>query len=174
MGAIVQDRYGSSDAWQLTDTNRPEIEPHEVLVRVHAAGLDRPDRPDRYGPTNSTRRDPPALRRPGASAGQMTLSNSFARLRRRAALSVSLLIPAIVVPTACGVPLMVATVATVVAVATLLVLRSADISIAFEAFLAQRDRPYSRGHGESFTSVADDRSEVSSPEDVGPGQRSPD
>lgn len=41
MRAIVQDRYGSSDAWQLTDTNRPEIEPHEVLIRVHAAGLDR-------------------------------------------------------------------------------------------------------------------------------------
>ena len=41
MRAIVQDRYGSSDTWQLTDTDRPEIEPDEVLVRVHAAGLDR-------------------------------------------------------------------------------------------------------------------------------------
>ncbi|MEO5902368.1 MAG: NAD(P)-dependent alcohol dehydrogenase [Ilumatobacteraceae bacterium] len=41
MRAIVQERYGSSDAWQLTETDRPEIEPHEVLVRVHAAGLDR-------------------------------------------------------------------------------------------------------------------------------------
>ena len=41
MRAIVQDRYGSSDTWQLTDTDRPEIEAHEVLLRVHAAGLDR-------------------------------------------------------------------------------------------------------------------------------------
>ncbi|MDP2291534.1 MAG: NAD(P)-dependent alcohol dehydrogenase [Actinomycetota bacterium] len=41
MRAIVQDRYGSSDTWQLTDVERPEIEAHEVLVHVHAAGLDR-------------------------------------------------------------------------------------------------------------------------------------
>ncbi len=41
MRAIVQDRYGSSDTWQLTDISRPEIKDHEVLVRVHAAGLDR-------------------------------------------------------------------------------------------------------------------------------------
>jgi NADPH:quinone reductase-like Zn-dependent oxidoreductase len=41
MRAIVQDRYGSSDTWQLTDIERPEIKADEVLVRVHAAGLDR-------------------------------------------------------------------------------------------------------------------------------------
>ncbi len=41
MRAIVQDRYGSSDTWKLTDIGRPEINDHEVLVRVHAAGLDR-------------------------------------------------------------------------------------------------------------------------------------
>jgi NADPH:quinone reductase-like Zn-dependent oxidoreductase len=41
MRAITQDRYGSSDTWQLTETHRPEIEDHEVLVHVHAAGLDR-------------------------------------------------------------------------------------------------------------------------------------
>ncbi len=41
MRAIVQDRYGTSETWQLTDIGAPEIEPHEVLVRVHAAGLDR-------------------------------------------------------------------------------------------------------------------------------------
>jgi NADPH:quinone reductase-like Zn-dependent oxidoreductase len=41
MRAIVQDRYGSSDTWQLTDTDRPRIKAHEVLVHVHAAGLDR-------------------------------------------------------------------------------------------------------------------------------------
>ncbi len=41
MRAIVQDRYGSSDTWQLTETDRPAIQAHEVLVHVHAAGLDR-------------------------------------------------------------------------------------------------------------------------------------
>ncbi len=41
MRAIVQDRYGSSESWKLTDIDRPEIEAHEVLVRVHAAGMDR-------------------------------------------------------------------------------------------------------------------------------------
>ena len=41
MRAITQDRYGSSEAWQLTDIDQPEIEAHEVLVRVRAAGLDR-------------------------------------------------------------------------------------------------------------------------------------
>ena len=41
MRAIVQDRYGSSDTWQLTETDRPEIKAHEVLLDVHAAGLDR-------------------------------------------------------------------------------------------------------------------------------------
>ena len=41
MRAIVQDRFGSSDTWQLTEISRPEIDDHEVLVRVHAAGLDR-------------------------------------------------------------------------------------------------------------------------------------
>ncbi len=41
MRAIVQHRYGFSDTWQLTDINRPEIKAHEVLLHVHAAGLDR-------------------------------------------------------------------------------------------------------------------------------------
>jgi NADPH:quinone reductase-like Zn-dependent oxidoreductase len=41
MRAIVQDRYGTSETWQLTDIDPPEIEPHEVLVHVRAAGLDR-------------------------------------------------------------------------------------------------------------------------------------
>ncbi len=41
MRAIVQDRYGSSDTWQLADIGIPAIEAHEVLVRVRAAGLDR-------------------------------------------------------------------------------------------------------------------------------------
>jgi NADPH:quinone reductase-like Zn-dependent oxidoreductase len=41
MRAIVQDRYGSADTWELRDIQRPDIEPGDVLVQVHAAGLDR-------------------------------------------------------------------------------------------------------------------------------------
>ena len=41
MRAVVQDRYGASDTWHVTDIDRPQIEPHEVLVRVRAGGLDR-------------------------------------------------------------------------------------------------------------------------------------
>lgn len=41
MDALVQDGYGSSDVFSLTKIPRPEIGEHEVLVRVHAAGLDR-------------------------------------------------------------------------------------------------------------------------------------
>lgn len=41
MRAIVQDRYGTTDAWQLADEPEPAIGPDEVLLRVHAAGLDR-------------------------------------------------------------------------------------------------------------------------------------
>jgi NADPH:quinone reductase-like Zn-dependent oxidoreductase len=41
MLAIVQDRYGAADTLQLEQITRPEIADNEVLVRVHAAGLDR-------------------------------------------------------------------------------------------------------------------------------------
>ena len=41
MLAVVQDRYGSVDVLRLADIARPEITDIEVLVRVHAAGLDR-------------------------------------------------------------------------------------------------------------------------------------
>lgn len=41
MRAIVQDRFGSADTWKLLDIERPAIKADEVLVRVHAAGLDR-------------------------------------------------------------------------------------------------------------------------------------
>ena len=43
MWAIVQDRYGSApeDVLQLAEIDRPTIGDSEVLVRVHAAGLDR-------------------------------------------------------------------------------------------------------------------------------------
>ena len=40
MKAIVQDRYGSSDVLQLQDVATPTPKPGEVLVRVHAAGVD--------------------------------------------------------------------------------------------------------------------------------------
>ena len=41
MRAIVQDRYGDVDELRLEQTDRPEIAEDEVLVRVHAAGMDR-------------------------------------------------------------------------------------------------------------------------------------
>jgi NADPH:quinone reductase-like Zn-dependent oxidoreductase len=40
MKAIVQDHYGSPDVLELRDIDRPEIEENEVLIRVHAAGVD--------------------------------------------------------------------------------------------------------------------------------------
>ena len=41
MKAIVQDTYGSTDVLELRDVDKPEIADAEVLVRVHAAGVDR-------------------------------------------------------------------------------------------------------------------------------------
>ena len=41
MQAIVQDAYGTTDVFRYERTARPEISDHEVLLRVHAAGLDR-------------------------------------------------------------------------------------------------------------------------------------
>ena len=41
MQAIVQDSYGSADVLRSAQIDRPEIADNEVLVRVHAAGLDR-------------------------------------------------------------------------------------------------------------------------------------
>jgi NADPH:quinone reductase-like Zn-dependent oxidoreductase len=41
MQAIVQDAYGTVDVFRYTQAARPEIADNEVLVRVHAAGLDR-------------------------------------------------------------------------------------------------------------------------------------
>jgi hypothetical protein len=38
MRAIVQDRYGSADTWELCHIERPHFEPDEVLLQVHAAG----------------------------------------------------------------------------------------------------------------------------------------
>jgi NADPH:quinone reductase-like Zn-dependent oxidoreductase len=41
MQAIVRDRYGSADVLHLARIARPEAGEHDVLIRVHAAGLDR-------------------------------------------------------------------------------------------------------------------------------------
>jgi len=41
MQAIVQDTYGSTDVLELRNIDRPVIAADEVLVRVHAAGVDR-------------------------------------------------------------------------------------------------------------------------------------
>ncbi|MGH2941585.1 MAG: NAD(P)-dependent alcohol dehydrogenase [Solirubrobacteraceae bacterium] len=40
MKAIVQDTYGSADGLELRDIDKPLIADDEVLVRVHAAGVD--------------------------------------------------------------------------------------------------------------------------------------
>ena len=39
--AIVQDTYGPADVLEFRDIGKPEIAGGEVLVRVHAAGVDR-------------------------------------------------------------------------------------------------------------------------------------
>jgi NADPH:quinone reductase-like Zn-dependent oxidoreductase len=41
MRAVVHDRYGTAEVLRLGDAPRPAIGDHEVLVEVHAAGLDR-------------------------------------------------------------------------------------------------------------------------------------
>lgn len=41
MKAIVQDTYGETDVLEFREIGRPEIAADEVLVRVHAAGVDR-------------------------------------------------------------------------------------------------------------------------------------
>src|ERR671938_1611077 len=41
MKAIVRYKYGSPDVLELRDIDKPEIADEEVLVRVHAAGVDR-------------------------------------------------------------------------------------------------------------------------------------
>jgi NADPH:quinone reductase-like Zn-dependent oxidoreductase len=41
MRAVVQDTYGTADAWRHAQVNRPQPTSNEVLIRVRAAGLDR-------------------------------------------------------------------------------------------------------------------------------------
>src|SRR4051794_27279678 len=41
MAAIVQDQYGGPEVLRLEEIDRPRIGDDEVLLRVHAAGVDR-------------------------------------------------------------------------------------------------------------------------------------
>ena len=41
MRAITQTRYGNSDVLRLAQVPRPVVRDDQVLIRVHAAGLDR-------------------------------------------------------------------------------------------------------------------------------------
>ena len=41
MKAVIQDRYGSSEVLRVDDVAVPEPGDHDVLIQVHAAGLDR-------------------------------------------------------------------------------------------------------------------------------------
>src|SRR5689334_275458 len=41
MKAVIQDRYGTSEVLHVGDVPIPEPGDHEVLIKVHAAGLDR-------------------------------------------------------------------------------------------------------------------------------------
>src|SRR4051795_7246840 len=75
MKAIVQERFGSPDVLQLLETDRPEIGPDDVLVRVHAAALNPYDwhmgRGDPYvarlmGEVGLTRPKPPVVGVDGA------------------------------------------------------------------------------------------------------------
>ena len=71
MTAIVQDTYGSADVLELRDIGKPVIAVHEVLVRMHAARVDRgrvaPD--DRVCPARSASRAP-GTQDPGSGHGQ--------------------------------------------------------------------------------------------------------
>jgi len=40
MKAVVQDTYGPPDILELTDIDKPVVGDDDVLIRVHAAGLD--------------------------------------------------------------------------------------------------------------------------------------
>src|SRR5919109_5128740 len=40
MKAIVQDRYGSAEVLELRDVEKPQPRDDELLIRVHAAGVD--------------------------------------------------------------------------------------------------------------------------------------
>jgi NADPH:quinone reductase-like Zn-dependent oxidoreductase len=43
MKAIVYDEYGSPDVLELRDIGKPLVEDKEVLVRIHAASINRLD-----------------------------------------------------------------------------------------------------------------------------------
>ena len=43
MKAIVQNEYGSRDVYERKEIDKPVVKDDEVLVRVHAAGLNAGD-----------------------------------------------------------------------------------------------------------------------------------
>ncbi|MDP9318364.1 MAG: NAD(P)-dependent alcohol dehydrogenase, partial [Actinomycetota bacterium] len=43
MQAIVQDKYGSPDVLELREVDKPVAKDEELLVRVHAAGVNPAD-----------------------------------------------------------------------------------------------------------------------------------
>jgi len=49
MKAILLDDFGDADVLRLADAPDPEIRPHDLLVRVHAAGVNRADISQRRG-----------------------------------------------------------------------------------------------------------------------------
>ncbi|MGK5730744.1 NADP-dependent oxidoreductase [Streptomyces sp. URMC 124] len=49
MQAVVQDRFGGPEVLRLADVERPEPQPTEILVRVHAAGVNPVDVKTRAG-----------------------------------------------------------------------------------------------------------------------------
>ena len=66
MKAIVSARYGPPDALELRDVDRPSIEPHQVLVRVHASSVNPAEWYRVYGPFFARIAD--GLRRPKQAA----------------------------------------------------------------------------------------------------------
>jgi NADPH:quinone reductase-like Zn-dependent oxidoreductase len=62
MKAIQFSTYGGPEVLQYEDVPRPTAGPGEVLIRIHAAGINPGDKNNRYGPpacrgTQSTRTD---------------------------------------------------------------------------------------------------------------------
>ena len=62
MKAIVSERYGPPDALELRDVDKPALEPHQVLVRVHASSVNPAEWYRVHGPFFA--RLPNGLRRP--------------------------------------------------------------------------------------------------------------
>lgn len=49
MKAIIFEEFGDADVLQLADVHQPEMRPDDLIVRVHAAGVNRADLTHRRG-----------------------------------------------------------------------------------------------------------------------------